>query len=88
MGGPFTSRPPSPLAVYHPNHSPLGIHSFFQPPGAQADAEAFLGGPITRAVITVPAHFNDAQRQATKDAGAIAGLQVRQRPALFTGQSE
>jgi L1 cell adhesion molecule like protein len=40
------------------------------------DAEAFLGQPVTRAVITVPAHFNDAQRQATKDAGTIAGLQV------------
>ena len=43
---------------------------------AQADAEAFLGEPVSRAVITVPAHFNDAQRQATKDAGNIAGLQV------------
>ena len=43
----------------------------------KADAEAFLGEPVTRAVITVPAHFNDAQRQATKDAGTIAGLQVR-----------
>ena len=42
----------------------------------KSDAEAFLGETITRAVITVPAHFNDAQRQATKDAGAIAGLQV------------
>ena len=40
----------------------------------KADAEAFLGEPVTRAVITVPAHFNDAQRQATKDAGTIAGL--------------
>ena len=40
------------------------------------DAEAFLGGPVTRAVITVPAYFNDAQRKATKDAGAIAGLEV------------
>ncbi len=39
-------------------------------------AEAFLGEKVTRAVITVPAHFNDAQRQATKDAGAIAGLNV------------
>jgi hypothetical protein len=42
----------------------------------KADAEAFLGEKVSRAVITVPAHFNDAQRQATKDAGAIAGLQV------------
>ena len=39
-------------------------------------AEAFLGEKVSRAVITVPAHFNDAQRQATKDAGAIAGLNV------------
>ena len=39
-------------------------------------AEVYLGGPVTKAVITVPAHFNDAQRQATKDAGAIAGLEV------------
>ena len=39
-------------------------------------AEAFLGGPVTQAVITVPAYFNDAQRQATKDAGRIAGLEV------------
>ena len=39
-------------------------------------AEAYLGGPVTRAVITVPAYFNDAQRQATKDAGTIAGLTV------------
>lgn len=42
----------------------------------KADAEAFLGEKITQAVITVPAYFNDAQRQATKDAGAIAGLEV------------
>ncbi len=40
------------------------------------DAEAYLGEKITRAVITVPAYFNDAQRQATKDAGKIAGLEV------------
>src|ERR1700716_1181732 len=39
-------------------------------------AEAFLGGTVTQAVITVPAYFNDAQRQATKDAGRIAGLEV------------
>jgi molecular chaperone DnaK len=42
----------------------------------KADAEAFLGETITEAVITVPAYFNDAQRQATKDAGQIAGLEV------------
>src|SRR5271167_3969777 len=40
------------------------------------NAERFFGGPVTRAVITVPAYFNDAQRQATKDAGRIAGLDV------------
>lgn len=43
----------------------------------RADAEAYLGEPVTEAVITVPAYFNDAQRQATKDAGRIAGLNVR-----------
>ena len=43
----------------------------------KADAEAFLGQTITEAVITVPAYFNDAQRQATKDAGKIAGLEVK-----------
>ncbi len=42
----------------------------------KADAESFLGEPITQAVITVPAYFNDSQRQATKDAGKIAGLEV------------
>ena len=43
----------------------------------KADAEAYLGEPVTEAVITVPAYFNDSQRQATKDAGTIAGLNVR-----------
>ena len=43
----------------------------------KADAEAYLGEPVTEAVITVPAYFNDAQRQATKDAGKIAGLNVK-----------
>jgi len=42
----------------------------------KADAEAYLGEPVTQAVITVPAYFTDAQRQATKDAGRIAGLEV------------
>ncbi len=42
----------------------------------KADAEAYLGEPVSQAVITVPAYFNDAQRQATKDAGRIAGLDV------------
>jgi len=40
------------------------------------DAESYLGGKIKKAVITVPAYFNDAQRQATKEAGEIAGLEV------------
>ncbi|PDH31488.1 MAG: molecular chaperone DnaK [Puniceicoccaceae bacterium MED-G30] len=43
----------------------------------KADAEAYLGESVTEAVITVPAYFNDAQRQATKDAGQIAGLEVK-----------
>ena len=43
----------------------------------KADAEAYLGEKVTEAVITVPAYFNDSQRQATKDAGAIAGLDVK-----------
>ncbi|HOP79575.1 MAG TPA: Hsp70 family protein, partial [Armatimonadota bacterium] len=42
----------------------------------KSDAEAFLGETVTKAVITVPAYFSDAQRQATKDAGTIAGLEV------------
>ena len=43
----------------------------------KADAEAYLGGTVSEAVITVPAYYNDAQRQATKDAGKIAGLEVK-----------
>lgn len=43
----------------------------------KADAEAFLGEPVTEAVITVPAYFDDSQRQATKDAGKVAGLEVK-----------
>ena len=43
----------------------------------KTDAEAYLGQPVTEAVITVPAYFNDAQRQATKDAGKIAGFEVK-----------
>ena len=42
----------------------------------KADAEAYLGTEVTQAVITVPAYFEDSQRQATKDAGKIAGLEV------------
>ena len=43
----------------------------------KADAEAYMGDTVTEAVITVPAYFNDSQRQATKDAGKIAGLEVK-----------
>ena len=43
----------------------------------KADAESYLGEPVTQAVITVPAYFSDSQRQATKDAGRIAGLDVK-----------
>ena len=43
----------------------------------KADAESYLGEKVTQAVITVPAYFNDSQRQATKDAGAIAGLDLK-----------
>ena len=43
----------------------------------KADAEAFLGEKVTEAIITVPAYFDDSQRQATKDAGKIAGLEVK-----------
>ena len=42
----------------------------------KTDAENYLGQPVTQAVITVPAYFSDSQRQATKDAGKIAGLEV------------
>ena len=52
----------------------------------KADAESYLGEKVTEAVITVPAYFNDSQRQATKDAGAIAGLEVKRSPCLRRGQ--
>jgi len=57
------------------NYSPPEISSFILLKMKQT-AEDYLGSPVTQAVITVPAYFNDAQRQATKDAGAIAGLEV------------
>ena len=50
----------------------------------KADAEGYLGEKVTEAVITVPAYFNDAQRQATKDAGKIAGLFMKARKLLQT----
>ena len=46
-------------------------------------AEAYLGHSCNKAVVTVPAYFNDSQRQATKDAGVIAGLEVRIKRLLF-----
>jgi molecular chaperone DnaK len=56
-------------------HSPSQISAFILQKMKET-AEAFLGGEVTQAVITVPAYFNDSQRQATKDAGKIAGLEV------------
>ncbi len=56
-------------------YSPSQISAFILQK-MKEDAEAYLGSPVTQAVITVPAYFNDSQRQATKDAGKIAGLEV------------
>ena len=57
-------------------HTPQEISAYILQK-IKADAEAYLGETVTEAVITVPAYFNDSQRQATKDAGKIAGLEVK-----------
>ena len=63
--------------VFGKEYTPQQISAFILQK-IKRDAEAFLGETVDRAVVTVPAYFNDNQRQATKDAGEIAGLQVVQ----------
>jgi molecular chaperone DnaK len=63
------------LRIYGKEYTPQQISAFILQK-IKRDAETFLGRPVKKAVITVPAHFNDNQRQATKDAGEIAGLEV------------
>ncbi|HET6583998.1 MAG TPA: molecular chaperone DnaK [Nannocystaceae bacterium] len=63
------------VCVWDKNHSPSEIGAAVLAKMKES-AEAYLGEKVTRAIITVPAYFNDAQRQATKDAGRIAGLEV------------
>jgi len=62
-------------SIYGKEYTPQQLSAFILQK-IKRDAEAYLGQPVTKAVITVPAYFNDNQRQATKDAGAIAGLEV------------
>ncbi|WP_455363722.1 molecular chaperone DnaK [[Eubacterium] cellulosolvens] len=63
------------VSVHGNEYTPQQISAFILQK-IKRDAEGFLGGPVKKAVITVPAHFDDNQRQATKDAGEIAGLEV------------
>src|SRR6059036_25106 len=63
------------VRIYGKEYSPQQLSAFILQK-IKRDTETFLGRPVKKAVITVPAHFNDNQRQATKDAGEIAGLQV------------
>src|SRR4030043_19944 len=63
------------VSIYGKEYTPQQISAFILQK-IKKDAETYLGGTINKAVITVPAHFNDNQRQATKDAGEIAGFEV------------